>query len=384
MLLEEQLGPKNKSVPFSFLNQLTASEIREEILSAREYLSRNSEATIQLPIMHMNSTRPKAASFLRISPQAFRFFVIFVITVIYVYIGHTHPFVSLNENQTLYIYSSQAQVIAAVYGLTITGYIFLHNQQERLAERDESTTDALDDIKRQQHSFITFLTVISISSIVLALLAIVYRESPDSLLKVFTQNSATAFFLATLLFTGYFVRDAMKPNKLEDTSEKIKSDLEEKTATSNEAQDLKDLPSMPSAPAQHAPTEPIRDEVNEIPDRSAEKGSLEGFLHYFNTIESMLSTFSLHHLEPRRQVSIEMYPSDEKSKKPRWSNRKIAMAMRNQGLIGPRLAEELMELIRYRNALVHGRSFDVPRDMLAKVKLASLALEHAIFKSSSY
>ncbi|WOC79003.1 hypothetical protein RTE98_00295 [Stutzerimonas frequens] len=320
----------------------------------------------------------------RVSPNIIRFIAIILINLIWVCLGYAHPFLILNENQALYIYSSQAQIIAAVFGLTITGYIFLHNQQERLAERDESTIDALDEIKKQQHSLITFLTIISLASIFLALLAIAYRESSDDWIKVSTQNSATAFFIATLLFTGYFVRDAMKPNKLEEVSENIKADLEERTATSNDAQDSKELGSMASAPSQNTPTTSIPDEVDEAPSESPEKGSLEGFLHYYNSIENSMSAFSLQYLESQKEITLDMYPSYEKSRKPRWSNRKIAMAMKSQGVISEQLAGELLELIRYRNALVHGRNFEVPLDILEKVKLAALALEHAVFRFSNY
>ncbi|MEX8493217.1 hypothetical protein, partial [Sphaerotilus sp.] len=37
----------------------------------------------------------------------------------------------LNENQILYIYSTSAQVIAGIYGLTLTGFIFYRNELSR-------------------------------------------------------------------------------------------------------------------------------------------------------------------------------------------------------------------------------------------------------------
>ena len=70
------------------------------------------------------------------------------------------PLLNLSENQALYIFSSEAQVIAAVYGLTITGYIFLRNQQDRLADRDESLVEILDTIQSDQYRFIAFITAI--------------------------------------------------------------------------------------------------------------------------------------------------------------------------------------------------------------------------------
>ena len=55
------------------------------------------------------------------------------LVVLWVIGAHLHPLLELSENQALYTFSSESQVIAAIYGLTITGYIFLRNQQDRVS-----------------------------------------------------------------------------------------------------------------------------------------------------------------------------------------------------------------------------------------------------------
>jgi hypothetical protein len=50
------------------------------------------------------------------------------------YFGLNHALFELTENQIMYLYSTSAQVLAAVYGLTLTGYIFLRGDLNREAE----------------------------------------------------------------------------------------------------------------------------------------------------------------------------------------------------------------------------------------------------------
>jgi hypothetical protein len=47
----------------------------------------------------------------------------------------------LDENQILYLFSISAQVIAAIYGLTLTGFIFLRNELSREEFEDETLVD---------------------------------------------------------------------------------------------------------------------------------------------------------------------------------------------------------------------------------------------------
>lgn len=54
----------------------------------------------------------------------------------------------LNENQVLYLYSTGAQVIAGLFGLTLAGYIFFNDRLEKEVQADESLYDAVETLKR--------------------------------------------------------------------------------------------------------------------------------------------------------------------------------------------------------------------------------------------
>ena len=47
------------------------------------------------------------------------------------YISLIHPIALMNENQILYIFSTSAQVVAGIFGLTISGFIFLRSELDR-------------------------------------------------------------------------------------------------------------------------------------------------------------------------------------------------------------------------------------------------------------
>ena len=327
------------------------------------------------------------------------FFAAFV-TVAWVAVGWNMPFVSLSENQALYVFSSQAQVVAAVYGLTITGYIFLHNQQDRLADKDETVADALEDIKLYQHYFMTFLTVVSLVSIFFALLAIVFRESPSAALKVVTQNSAAALFVVALMCTGYFVRDAMRPNKIEEASDRIKKRMEDKTIAEGErgagpgileAGEVADASQqMELSPVElDEPDETIRNMQSDIfPSGAAKTGAFEQFLASYNRIEQSLEMFAHIYLDRARTSSVSYSSQAEYQnsggRRSSWTKPRVVHAMLAQGLISSSLAENLLELTKYRNALVHGRDFSVSSEMLDRVQKASEALDHVMHKQSSY
>ena len=256
-----------------------------------------------------------------------------------------YPLLTLSENQALYTFSSEAQVIAAIYGLTITGYIFLRNQQDRLADRDETLAEILDAIQGEQYRFIAFITVVSLASILVALLAIICRESPIASIKLLTQNSAASLFSASLAWTGFFVLDAMRPGKIARASQAIKVQVEEFEQRHTE-----------------------------------ERGKLEEFLLNFNALEQLLDDFARIHLDRQNlvAVSIDIESSRRRSARSTWTKPRIVRALLSQEIIPPELANELIELIRYRNALVHGQDMTVSAEVVNRVKSVRIELEQRI------
>lgn len=65
-------------------------------------------------------------------------------------VGSQFPVLRLNENQILYLFSTSAQVLAGIYGLTLTGFIFFRNELSREEFDDDTLTDAVESLKSRE------------------------------------------------------------------------------------------------------------------------------------------------------------------------------------------------------------------------------------------
>lgn len=68
-------------------------------------------------------------------------------------------FVLLEENQLLYIYSSLAQVIGAILGLTIASYSMIDSKMKVYAENDDTVEEYIDEGRRECYRCFLFIIV---------------------------------------------------------------------------------------------------------------------------------------------------------------------------------------------------------------------------------
>lgn len=265
-------------------------------------------------------------------------------------IGLMCPVLQLSENQNLYIYSSASQVIAGIYGLTVAGYAFLRNQQDRQIDKDESLAEIFERIQTQQHGGVLFITSISGLAILSALSAIALLGVDESFIKTIASNTASALFFSSLSWTAYFVVDAMRPEKILSASESIKQEIASSVTVSQ--------PASVARPRTGG-------------------GNLERFLLNYNAIERHLEEYAERHFYVRYKGSIEAVSSQQSSTesdyrgpRARWTKARIVKALASQDLIDPWLADELLVLVKYRNALVHGRDMTVEDAMVLRVEKA--------------
>ncbi|MDH1501386.1 hypothetical protein [Comamonas terrigena] len=257
--------------------------------------------------------------------------------------GSLSPFVRLSENQSLYIYSSAAQVIAGVYGLTVAGYGFLRSQQDRLIDKDETLIEIVSRIQSIQHIGFVQITIISGLTIIFSLLAIAVREVESTHVRTIALNTASALFMTSLAWTAYFVADALKPEKISKASESIKNEI---------AESIKK-----AVPENVAPSEEVDKDKTQRP-----VSNLELFLRSFNEIERALEAYAVRHLYTPTKNS-EKNPG----KRLRWTKAKIIDALASQEIINLDFSAELKMLVKYRNALVHGKDLTVPFNMVKEV-----------------
>ncbi|SBS28879.1 hypothetical protein MSP8886_01346 [Marinomonas spartinae] len=225
------------------------------------------------------------------------------------YLGTRNPVLVLNENQILYLFSTSAQVLAGVYGLTLTGFIFFRNELSREEIEDETLVDAVESLKSRYFTLLVFVTVSSVVTLLLSNLAISY-ESSGTLLGTIIINSAQCAFITTLLAVTYFIFEVISPKRIERESRKLQNQVD-----------------------------PSRKETD--------RGSLEEFLKNYNQIEEIISTNGSKYQMATISVSSSKH-------RRHISNAKLSEMLFRNEKISESLYVKIRDLITLRNSIIHG------------------------------
>lgn len=236
--------------------------------------------------------------------------IFIVLSTVSCIIGATSPLIYLNENQILYMFSTSSQVLAAVYGLTLTGFIFFRNELSREEFDDQSLADAVENLKQRYFKLLVFITVFLMLTLFLSNLSMSYEDSQDSVLTLIAINSGQSAFFTNLLVIAYFIFDVISPKRIEVASRNLQDQVD-----------------------------PSR--------QQEEKGSLEDFIKNYNEIEMLLSKYG-HVYEQSEMVSFSIRPVR------RMPNVRLAEILFRGGQISESLFGEIKSLITLRNSIIHG------------------------------
>lgn len=250
-----------------------------------------------------------------------------------IFIGYISPIVILNDNQILYLFSTSAQVIAAIYGLTLTGYIFLRSELNREQDNDESKIVVIDSLKKRYYSLLIFITFLSIFTILISNFAISYASSTKSLFVTPSINIGQSLLVVNLFIISYFIFDILDPKNIERASKALQQNID--------------------------PTE-----------NREEKGSIENFLNYFVEIDSTLQKYGQSYLAKRREQNGE--PDKPYNRVP---TKMLVDTLFRESKITLEDKDEIKKLIDLRSAIVNGAELEVSskienstRDALKKLK----------------
>jgi uncharacterized protein YutE (UPF0331/DUF86 family) len=252
------------------------------------------------------------------------------VSAITVAIGFSNHAVKLNENQVLYIFSTSAQVLAGVYGLTLTGFIFFRNELSREEFEDETLADAVESLKQRYFSLLLFITALVMVTILSANLVIANEASGNVRTNTFLINVCQSAFASSLAAIAYFIFDVISPQRIELASKTLQEKVDPLHAT-------------------------------------REKGSLEEFLRNYNQIEMVL----LDAASETYPAMLVEHTSSEKIRK-RTSNARLAEILFRNERIDRSLFEKLKVLITLRNSIIHGAD-PVVSNEIVKTSFAVLA-----------
>lgn len=278
-----------------------------------------------------------------------------LLSAIWILIAMNEPLLSLSENQNLYIYSTQAQVLSAVYGLTLTGYIFLRNHQEREIDRDNSLIEIIRTIQAKEYTFLIMLTIVSITAILLDLMTLSLFLSEKKILSIITKNCATVFFMNGLLLITYFILKALKADKYSEVSKEIILDAEK---------NIRD----------YLGNESTLEDVQEE-DKNNEHILYGKFMTGFIDLENKL--FNLYEIynSKTKVPSLDLIHSNA-----RMTISRVLKELSGSRRIPQALVPEIYALVKYRNALVHTTSVEPSQNMVSNVERINNEIDNILKK----
>lgn len=224
--------------------------------------------------------------------------------------GLCAPLSTLNENQILYLFSTSAQVIAAIYGLTLTGFLFFRNELNREAIEDDTLIEAVEQLKSRYFSLLVFITLLVGLTLLLSNAAISYEAHGLASITTILMNTGQSSLIISFIAIAVFVFDVIDPQRIQKASQKLK------------------------------------DEVDPIKEHDL-RGSLENFLTNYNQIESILQDATALYQPWKIGISESRSPR-------RISNTRLADLLFRSERIDKPLFSHLRELITLRNAIIHG------------------------------
>ena len=153
----------------------------------------------------------------------FLLFFILITTIVFILFNQEIKS-TISENKILYIYSSLPQTVGAVYGLTITGYIFfIGNQNSKIAD-DPTTEDIIKETNKEQFDSLKDLSALVFISILFCIFTIYsYNVSTPHFSEVnkVVVSLANSFSIGALIANFLFIVNVIDPKSIEKTSARI-------------------------------------------------------------------------------------------------------------------------------------------------------------------
>ena len=160
--------------------------------------------------------------------------VFIIIETLLIYFAVVSGF-NFNENSLLYISSTIAQVIATLYGLTITGYIFFDDKLKSETDKDDSLIDIIEVLKLDYRKTLFKLGILIAITIFLSLANIILLNAIslfDWIKKTILYNSILGAAIC-IIFILLFIIKVIDPKKYEKVSNQEKRKIDDNDNSKN-------------------------------------------------------------------------------------------------------------------------------------------------------
>lgn len=258
--------------------------------------------------------------------------VLSVIAQILIIVDVFHPLIRLDVDAVSSVMSTCSEVIAGMYGITLTGYIFFADRFQDTSREDESLYDVVQALLIRYNHMAGLISLMSMVCIVLGEGIVLYGANtllPDRVYRFWVDETLLLFFW-TFDFILYFVISVLDPQKVNRISSQKKGKLSGDT----------------------------------------EMGDLQEFLADYKAIETALFTLM------DRLISSSPFIPGSTGKKPRTVY--TLETLRNYSRISFQLWRKLEQLRQYYNLTIHDPNLTVTREMCDLAKEVRSDLEEKI------
>lgn len=227
------------------------------------------------------------------------------------------------------VMSTCSEVLAGLYGITLTGYIFFADRFRDTSQEDESLYDAVQALLLRYNHMAGFISLLCLVCIVSCEAVVLYAGNtllPPQLYRLWVNESLLVCFW-TFNFILYFVISVLDPQKVSRISHQKKAKLSSDT----------------------------------------DAGDAQAFLADWRAIEE-----TLHQLLEQLIASVRFLPGLNARNKPEII--RMLDTLRNNGRISYSLWQKLNKLRAYYNLTIHDPTATVSKEMcdLAQEVLADL------------
>lgn len=252
----------------------------------------------------------------------------------------------LSENQFLYLFSTMAQVIGGMFGLTLTAYAFFVDKFKGMTLLDQSYYDATESLLQKNYDFFKIIAILSGACLFLCILGVILLNNKISF-YLFIVKEAVLFFTLGILSILVFGITLLEPERLKNETIRLKEKIEEEYNVKSDAK---------------------RDDVN------IENAGFQDFMATYNKFENLIIQFARELQENNGRYYEKYRPQIIQS---------IQVLNQNE-IINHNIADEINELRQYRNGLAHGADFTVSPIIYKRLNLIYQAIDtvHQLYTTS--
>ena len=152
------------------------------------------------------------------------------------------PLIAYETDAVSTVMSTCAEVLAGLYGITLTGYIFFADRFQNTSKEDESLYDAVQALLLRYNHIAGFISLMCLICTVLGEGIVLYGINtllPDGLYRFWVNETLLLYFL-TFDLVLYFVISVLDPYKVSRISSQKKAKLSEDTAPGDPEQFMQD------------------------------------------------------------------------------------------------------------------------------------------------